>query len=469
MILLTAFGSGCTKWLDVQPKDKFTEEQVFADMTSAATALNGIYLHLASAPLYGNYLTLSTIEILAQRYNIGATHSRTIYQNYQYAESAVMGNFESSWVAAYALVVNANEYVKNLDKYKGNYSAQADSIMRGEAIGLRAMMHFDMLRMFGPICNTKDSVAKSIPYYRKAQPEIAELLPANQVIDSVLDDLKLAESYLQNDPVRYQGVVLAQQNDGLDFWRNRNLRMNYFAVKALQARVHLYRNNKAAAYESARSVVEEGSKWFPWINPSRVMSDRANPDRIFSSELIFALFNINLYATNRDLFAPEVQESSILAPNDTRLKALYESNENDYRYNPSWALATTGGKAYKTFFKYTDVLSPDSPARYKMPMLRMSELYYIMAECETDAAKGRALINTVRKNRGLTDLAATAVVNTELQKEYQKEFYGEGQLFFYYKRRNVTSIPNSAATSGNVTMNAAKYVIPLPLSETQYR
>ncbi|WP_315815445.1 RagB/SusD family nutrient uptake outer membrane protein [Paraflavitalea speifideaquila] len=104
-----------------------------------------------------------------------------------------------------------------------------------------------------------------------------------------------------------------------------------------------------------------------------------------------------------------------------------------------------------------------------MPMVRLSEMYYIMAECEPDATKAREYFNTVRKNRGLVDIAPSANLNTELQKEYQKEFWGEGQLFYYYKRRNITSIPNGAAASGNITMNAAKYVFPLPLSETQYR
>lgn len=469
LFLVTVLAPGCTKWLDVQPTDKFTETQVFSDLTGASTALNGMYLHLTGPGLYGRSLTMTTVEILAQRYNIGNAHDYYNYQNYLYAEGNVKGNFSLIWENAYVLIVNANAYIANLDKYKGNIPLAADSVLRGEAIGLRAMMHFDILRLFGPIYNTKDSVAKSIPYYRKAQTAIAELLPANQVIDSVLNDLALAETYLQSDPIRSGGVVKNIQNDGHDFWRNRNQRINYYAIKALQARAHLYRNNKPAALEAARAVVEGGAQWFPWTPPGRFVTDRANPDRTLSSELLFCLFNINQYASHDVLFASDIPEDEILAPNDGRLKTTYESNESDYRYNSWWILASTGGKSFRTFFKYADVIVADSLFRYKTPMIRLSELYYIMAECEPDAAKGRAYINTVRKNRGLPDLAATAVVNTELQKEYQKEFYGEGQLFFYYKRRNVTSIPNSAATSGTVSMNAAKYVLPLPLSETQYR
>ncbi|MFT3823531.1 MAG: RagB/SusD family nutrient uptake outer membrane protein [Chitinophagaceae bacterium] len=459
---------GCSKWLDVQPKDKFLESDLFRNASGAATALNGMYLLMADTSLYGRDLTMTTLEVLAQRYNISSGHTFSLFQNYQYGEKDVKNNFTGIWEKAYVLIVNANQFVRNLNTYKAtDISPQLDSLMRGEAIGLRAMMHFDVLRMFGPIYS-KDSTSKSIPYYRNAAPDIAELLPAKQVLDSVLDDLALAEKCLRNDPVIVQGVIAAKGDNG-DFWRNRNLRINYYAIKALQARVQLYRGNKTAALEAARAVAEGGAIWFPWVAPSRIISDRANPDRVFSSELIMGMFNLELYDLNERLFAPGLRDTRILAPNDTRLKAVFESNENDYRYNPMWIVPSVGGKTYRTFYKYTDVLETDSLFRFKMPLIRMSEMYYIMAECEPDAAKARTYFNTVRKARGLTDIAATASLATELQKEYQKEFWGEGQLFFFYKRKNVASISNSSATSGTITMDATKYVLPLPLSETQYR
>ncbi len=471
ILLLTGLVLGaCKKWLDVKPKDKFTELQLFNDLDGAALTLNGIYLQLSGSSLYGRQLSMSTLEILAQRYNIGASHEEIGLENYSFDDAKTKGKLAGIWEAGYVVIVNANAFLRNLDVYAGPaIPARYDSLLRGEAIGIRAMMHFDLLRMYGPIYNTKDSTAKSIPYYRKAATQIAELLPANQAIDSILADLATAERLLQTDPIITEGVIKNFRSDGINWLTNRNLRMNYYAIKALQARVHLYRNDKAAALAAARLVVDNGGKWFPWIIPSRIVSDRTDPDRVFSTELIFSLFNIDLYNTNKLAYAPELPEKFILAPNDTRLKAIFESNENDYRYNSMWILPSTGGKNFKTFYKYTDIQSKDSVFRYKMPMIRISEMYYIMAECETDATKAREYFNTVRKNRGLVDIAPTASLSTELQKEYQKEFWGEGQLFYYYKRRNITAIPNGAATTGNVTMNAAKYVFPLPLSETQYR
>lgn len=462
------FFASCKKWLDVQPEDRFTEPQVFQDEAGARLALNGLYLNLASAGLYGNNLSMGTIEIFAQRYNISTQHLRAQFQVYNYSDEAVMATMDQIWTNAYVTILNANEFLKNLDKYPGIIHPERESIMRGEAVAIRALLHFDMLRLFGPRYNTADSVNESIPYYTAATKAIQPLLPANEVLNRVEADLAQAEQLLQNDPIIANGVLPGMLGDPNDFFRNHKQRMNFYAVKALQARVYLYRGKKQDALASAKYVIDNASPWFPWVSPSEIVSDRNNPNRIMSSEVLFAVMSIDLYETSRSLFSSDLPDGSILAPNDTRLKNIFESNENDYRYNPNWILSGAS-KSYKTFHKYNDVIDKNKSFRYLIPLIRLSEMYYIAAECETDAAAAISLINTVRYNRGLTDLPPTANVNTELMKEYQKEFFGEGQLFYYYKRRNTTSVPNSAATSGNTTLNAAKYVVPLPLSETTYR
>ena len=97
-------------------------------------------------------------------------------------------------------------------------------------------------------------------------------------------------------------------------------------------------------------------------------------------------------------------------------------------------------------------------------MIRITEMYYIAAECSDDME----LLKTVRRERNMTaDMLGD--LRTELTKEYRKEFWAEGQLFFYYKRINASSIPNGNAPSGNVSLNSSKYMIPLPKSELDMR
>ena len=53
----------------------------------------------------------------------------------------------------------------------------------------------------------------------------------------------------------------------------------------------------------------------------------------------------------------------------------------------------------------------------------------------------------------------------EIEKEYMKEFPGEGQMFFYYKRLNRSRI--GVYTSVN-SVDDAIYRLPIPTKEIEY-
>jgi hypothetical protein len=95
-------------------------------------------------------------------------------------------------------------------------------------------------------------------------------------------------------------------------------------------------------------------------------------------------------------------------------------------------------------------------------------MYFIAAETTNDRSEAIAYLDTVRFHRGLQNLPSSAVVKDEVTKAYRKEFYGEGQIFFYYKRRDFSQIP-SGRSSGNISMDKSKYVVPLPESETNFQ
>lgn len=100
-----------------------------------------------------------------------------------------------------------------------------------------------------------------------------------------------------------------------------------------------------------------------------------------------------------------------------------------------------------------------TPKRDRMPAIRISEMYYILAEVlkETDLEEATNLLNTLRGYRGLISLKNLTKdeLQQELEKEYYREFIGEGQLFFYHKRMNTKMI---------ATANAL-YVLPMPEDE----
>jgi hypothetical protein len=458
------FLSGCKKFLDVQPEDKYTEEQVYSNEKAVQQALNGLYFSLAANELYGANLTATAVELLGQRYNVVATGSNNYQQVqlYAYTNASVMVQFDALWTTAYTNIAKVNKFLSKLAEaaQNGVINTEHAALLRGEAIGLRAMLHFDLLRLFGPVMATSPT-ANAIPYYTEANGIARPILPARQTMDSVLADLATAKSLLAADPVLTQGVKVTT-----DFYSGyRNLRLNYYAVAALQARAYLYNGNPVAANQAAKQALADGEKWFPWLPYADILNNATSPNRIFSTEMLFGIYNQNLYTNYTSFFAPDLTSFSILTAFPARLANIFESNENDYRYSKTTWLAGANGP---TFYKYADIQDKSKSWRFVQPLIRKTELYYILAETEPDATIALNYLNTVRFNRGLASLG-TAVLATEIQKEYQKEFWGEGQLFFYYKRTNKTSIPSAISGTANVSMTAAKYVVPLPLSETTPR
>ncbi|MDI3320579.1 RagB/SusD family nutrient uptake outer membrane protein [Pinibacter soli] len=470
LLLMIASLSSCKKWLDVKPENVFTEEQIFSTPQSAYQALNGIYLSMSKSSLYGGNLTMFFTDVMAQYYNVGSSHKYYNYSSYGFTQDVVKATADDIWSNAYVCITNVNSFVSQLDKYKGVVTPSQDSILRGEAIALRAFFHFDLFRLFGPMYSTADSILPSIPYYKKTGSSYNAYLPGNNVLDSVMDDLKTAEALLSNDPVINFGTAGNPDPNVDAFFKNRNYRMNYYAVKGLQARVYMYRNDKTNAYLASQFVITNAQKYFPWVTSTAVISNKDNPDRMFSTELLFAVQTLDMYGNYSKYFGPSNTDASILAPLDGRLTTMMESATypNDYRLNPCWIYPTATAKSYRTFYKFADVANINMTFRYMMPLIRMSEMYYIAAETTPDNTTAFNLLNTVRYNRGDANIPTTAVLATEIKKEYQKEFYGEGQLFYYYKRTKTTSIPNGSATSGNVTMDKTKYVVPIPQSETNF-
>jgi hypothetical protein len=453
--------AGCKKYLQVQPTGAYTEVQVFANKTAAQQALNGLYIDLASNDLYGAALTQTYTELMAQRYRalVDGVNFYEQYQQNNYNATQAQAVFNTIWKTAYQTIMSANLFLDKIEVSIKNrvVSEEQGQLMKGEALAVRALLHFDMMRLFGPVYSLGENQT-AVPYYTVANGTAQPILTSAEVVEKVVQDLTAAENLLAHDAVIQSGVNITPIPDF--FTSHRNQRLNYFAVKALKARVYLWANKKMEAHDAALAVLTQGEQWFPWL-PYTSIINSSTPDRIFSTELLFALYNRNLYKNYAAFFSPALTDTRLLAPDAANLRTTFDNNENDWRYPTTWRQTT---RSFRTFFKYEDV-SISQPWGYLQPMIRKSELYYILAETETDAVKAHGYLDSVRNHRGLPVLAVNASVPAELLKEYKKEFYGEGQLFFYYKRTNTPTIPDAMTNAPRTPV----YVVPLPLSETTPR
>lgn len=107
-----------------------------------------------------------------------------------------------------------------------------------------------------------------------------------------------------------------------------------------------------------------------------------------------------------------------------------------------------------------------------MSLIRLSEAYYIAAECEPVLADRYGWLNQMRTRRGLPELTVVSEDDfmKRLRSEYLREFIGEGQIFFMYKRLyiNINSDENGYDTN-TYGAKEERYVLPLPSGEVDNR
>ena len=282
--------TACNNWLDIQPSDRIAEDRVFSQVSGFWGALNGVYTELLSSNLYGGFLTVQGVEVMAQRYNV-SQNQETFYNLSQYAftQEQVKLRLESYWNEAYKQILECNNILENAEVRHGEVlNDKQYNLIRAEALALRGFLHFDLLRMFGPLPTQLDS--KAIPYKETISVSAPGMLTGNEVIEKVLTDLAEAESILKNwDPAVSEGMLMAVNDDDHDndgnTYRFRGLRLNYYAVVALKARVYLWAGNKTEALKYAKMIIEnpEAETLYPAVTRAAA-TDYSNPDRSFSSE-----------------------------------------------------------------------------------------------------------------------------------------------------------------------------------------
>lgn len=463
----------CDSWLEVKPYDKISEGELQKSEEGYQKMLNGIYIDLNSDALYGQSLSVEMIEVMGGAYAIGTDNSvwgnYKDLSNYQYGTEYWRNRLDQTWNKAYALILNCNKILENIDQNQGLFTGGNYYAVKGEALALRAMLHFDMLRLFGPVY-AKDSDKKAIPYYNKQTNSPEPILTAKEVAEKVVADLEEARILLANDPVKTEGTLMSGSQDGTsNFMRYRALRLNYYAVEALLARVNLYMGNKTEAFKYATDVIKTADQGiFPFVDKSLVIGSPADPDRIFSSEVLFALTNTSRSKIHKNFYDPSRLPNYVFRMDDNLMSNIVYGGatttggyQDDYRYRANWI--ATGSNRY--FYKYSDMVANGSIQNTMIPMIRLGEMFLIAAESQSDnLANGVQYVNALRRNRGVANLQT--LTPDLLKYEYIRELYGEGQLFYLYKRLNSDIITSSNANK-NPKASDLIFVVPLPDSETE--
>lgn len=476
--------SSCNDWLDVDPKTSIPADKEFETEYGFKDALTGIYLKLTDTELYARNLTYGYLDELAGIYedhSLSNDADRTdIYDYTDEAESRINGIY----VKMYNTIANVNNLLTNLEEHRNVLTTPLYyETMKGEALGLRAFLHFDLLRLYGPIFSENPN-GEAIPYRTTFDNEATPVLSASDVVEKILADLTQAHDLLaDSDPCDFFTDRTSEEfSDKNMFLVDRQFRMNLYAVKAMLARVYSYKGDaesRRLAVQYAQEVID-ATDYFTLYTTQDV--NTYNSIRYREQVFGISVYDLeNILENNNMSMASEPSIQYRYVTPRANFQAFYDLNsggDTDWR---SHGFAFNSVETYEGMFmyclKYNQAnLSTNADGADAIPLIRLPEMYYIIAECADDPQTSADALNEVRFARGISyedeintvdyDRPYAAGEDPSLSKrvnlimhELRKEYFAEGQLFFYLKAHHFTTFDGCLFENGMQTEHY-QWVLP---------
>ena len=451
--------SSCNSWLDVQPRSQVEDTELFSSESGFKEALAGVYSSMVTSKTYAKEMTYGYIGVLGHEWDFYYSSQYDDAAAFKYDAAYPTGFIRDIWATNYSGIANVNNLLAHIDEHPRLFSADNHDIIKGEALALRAFLHFDLLRCFG-VSYAVNPQQPAIPYSTALSYRVFPQLTVAEVAEAVLTDLAEAETLLRTTDPMVTGREITESTDN-GYLLNRQLHLNYYAVKALEARVYMWTGQYDKALAAADEVIQ--SNQFEWATVANLQS---GADKNLATEHLFALNNLTLEADVADRYFNDGSQYSYAVTRD-RLLDYFDNATQDYRYTFLFKSGTSTHANNRYLTKYDTPSGSTNYYRYKMPLIRLPEMYLVKSEVEYrggNADGARATLNQLRAARNLPALAELpADFYLELIREFRREFLGEGQLFFLYKRLNRPTI-----LYADVNAVAEKvYTFPLPITETE--
>lgn len=396
--------SACSKLIEIDsPKNQLTTDKVFADTTSAKSALFNIYLalenqHYNTSNRYLSVYTDESISSSSEPWN-------------QSRLSSTEGTMRSNWSSLYNCIYQSNMILERLDIASSLPEAFKNKI-NAEARFLRAYCYFYLVNLYGsiPLITTTNVDAN-----RQAR-QVAQA----KIYEQIISDLSAARSDLS---LTYQGTG--------------KIRANKACATALLARVYLYQSNWTLAENMADELIGSGT-YTPLEAPANVF-------RAGSRESILQFATANGFVTESGSAVPA---SATVSPLFFFTDQFYLSFENTDLRKTSWiGTNTTTSGGVTTIYRY--------PAKYKnrvantakpenLVVLRIAEQYLIRAEARAQQGKLTGTnsavsdLNVIRSRAGLGNISPStlATVLEAIYTERRHEMFFENSDRFIDLKRS---------------------------------
>lgn len=463
----------CEKSFD--PSTAIDENSALSSPADIETATIGTYALFKDAAYVrsGYFFTEYPSDAIAQ----GQNSSDDLSNIYKYTPIKTSSHAASFWASAYRSIGAANRVIEAIP----DASAPDAKQLKGENLYIRAMLHFNLVRIFGRPYPQSPEVNLGVPILKDGLTDAEKLvLPRStvkQVYDFVIADLlKAADFMTQNKSNSFASKQVAE---------------------ALLARVYLYSGDNANALVYANKVINSGR--YSLLTTSELPNYfRSSPDA--NKETIFCIRHIKTedrgYSAIGSMFfsgdasgnplnqaasgwgelyaSKKIYDTYMLNPQDVRLKFLSPLIENGVVKVNNKITPNVPMYYINKYNLQEGIVNLSSPV-----YLRLAEMFLIRAEAnaKTPGNDQVALddVNRIRTRAGISTLtlsglttAGKTVLDAVLD-ERALELAFEGHRAYDLFRNNRSLVRNypGTGTSTNQTVDPgdSKVVAFIPQTE----
>lgn len=405
-VALTALSFiGCEKDLEVGlPNSQLTGSSVFQNVATARAALAKIYADVRdNPPLTGTSDGLNLLMgLYADELNYYGEGGSSIEAFYKHTVQSTSSLVEGFWSGGYQAIYQCNSVLEGLAT--APLTDEEKAPLEGEALFLRAYLHFYLLNIYGdiPFINTTDYLVNARV---KRQPQ-------EEVYTAIIADLEQAKELLPVTDESGQYIYATK-----------------VAANSLLARIYLYQQQWQKSMEAATAVLENSPHTFTEDLTQVFVSN--GPGIIWQLPPIAGLttseaFTFIFESTPPPLAALQPEFIASFEPNDGRLS--------------QWiGVVTDGTQNWYYPFKYKTRTAGDGPEEFSVVM-RLAEVFLIRAEARAhlgDIGGAQSDLNKIRRRAGLEDSTASteAELITAILEERRHELFTEqGHRWFDLKR-----------------------------------
>lgn len=438
--------SSCEKALEFGRDGGIVDEQEILTTKDGITALLNDAYATTTGYMGGNYAGLA--ELMADNLERPSSNNDLdeVYSHDVLFFNSTVGNWYS---IPYSAILNINKVLENIDGI-ADFSDAEKAQFKAECLFLRAMAHFELVRLWGhPYGYTGDNSHNGVAY---KDVSIADL----QARDNVGDI--------------YNNVIadLISARDGLP--ENNGIYATKYAAMALLARVYFQIGDYTKAASVATDIIDQGG-FSLGIEVDRFQQNVVLPEVIWYLESFLQQGGAAFFAsggyTGFYTYRPADNLTNPLFRPTREFYNIYAADSNDRRIDSNFIVVNEGEA--NEFIACT-MFNEDY---FNVPVFHLTEVKLIRAESlaqlGTDLSIATQDVNDIRERaygsavNNLPPTSAQSTILDAVQFERRMELFGEGSRFHEMKRMG--AVERELIDSRGDPWDCNGMILQFPISE----